>query len=144
MLDLEAMAIVLRRLIHLLDQSWFQKAGLAGWLAAWLMVAALLLMPLDVPTPGETDKVVHALVFGAMAFTTIAFCRRPRTLALLAATTLAGSFALEAAQLLVPSRGYDPMDLVANGLGAALGFAAALMALRAVERVARPASAGAA
>lgn len=136
------MPLLLRKLQSLLDQRWFQRAGLVGWLVAWVVVAVLLLSPVDVPHPAGSDKLAHLLIFAVLAFATVVFCRQPRALAGLAILTVAISYVLELLQLVLPTRSYDTLDLVANGGGAALGFIAALLALRVLERSApRPAEA---
>jgi hypothetical protein len=117
-------------------------AGL--WGAAWLGVAAALLLPLGVSTPGRSDLVGHFLLFGAMAFGAVGFSRRPGQLACLALATIAFGTALEFAQDLVPSRTFEAIDAVANGMGALAGYAAALLVLYFVIRPAEPRYGGAA
>jgi hypothetical protein len=117
-------------------------AGL--WGAAWLGVAAALLLPLGVSTPGRSDLVGHFLLFGAMAFGAVGFSRRPGQLAYLALATIAFGTALEFAQDLVPSRTFEAIDAVANAIGALAGYAAALLVLYFVIRPAEPRYGGAA
>jgi VanZ family protein len=107
-------------------------AGL--WGAAWLGVAAGLLLPAAVATPDRTDLVAHFLLFGAMAFGAVGFSRRPGQLACLALATVALGVALEFAQKLVPYRTFDVIDAVANGVGALVGYAGALLVLYFVIR----------
>jgi VanZ like family len=107
-------------------------AGL--WGAAWLGVAAALLLPAAVATPDRTDLVAHFLLFGAMAFGTVGFSRRPGQLACLALATVALGAALEFAQKVVPYRTFDVSDAVANGVGALAGYVAALLVLYCVIR----------
>jgi hypothetical protein len=106
----------------------------ALWGAAWLGVAAALLMPLGVSTPGRTDLVAHFMLFASLAFGAVSFSRRPGQLAWLALTTIALGTALEFAQNLVPYRSFEPIDVVANGVGALAGYGAALLMLRLVIR----------
>jgi hypothetical protein len=113
------------------------------WGAAWILVAGALLLPLGVAAPGR-DLLAHFLLFGAMAFATLAFSRRPRQLGCLAIVTLVGATALEFAQRLVPYRTFDPLDGVANGTGALAGYLAALVVLHYVIRPAAPRYGGAA
>ena len=127
----------LLKVTDVMEKPWFRRAGLAGWLLAWLVAVVLLLTPLDVPTPGNTDKVAHLMLFGTLAFTAVAFCRDSRRLGLLGGMTLIGGYLLELGQLLVPSRMYDSMDAVANATGAALGFVLALLLARGLERLVR-------
>jgi hypothetical protein len=111
-------------------------AGL--WSAGWVGVAAALLLPLGVSTPGRGDLVGHFLLFGAMAFGAVGFSRRPGQLAWLALATIALGTALEFAQNLVPYRSFEAIDAVANGVGALAGYAAALLVLYWVIRPAAP------
>ena len=92
-------------------------AGL--WGAAWLGVAAALLLPAAVGTPHRTDLVAHFLLFGAMAFGAVGFSRRPGQLAWLALATIALGAALEFAQKLVPYRTFDMIDAVGQRRGRA-------------------------
>jgi VanZ family protein len=110
----------------------------ALWGVAWLLVAALLLLPLGVPGSEGTDRVAHVLVFGAMVFAAVGFSRRPGQLAWLAGVTIALGGALEYAQSFLPYRTSAVADAVANGVGAVVGFAAALLVLYLVIRPAEP------
>jgi VanZ family protein len=110
----------------------------ALWGVAWLVVTALLLLPLEVAEPEGSDLVAHGFVFGTMAFAAVGFSRRPRQLAWLAAATIALGAALEYAQGFVPYRTSAVADVLANGVGGVVGFAAALLVL---YRVIRPAEA---
>jgi hypothetical protein len=110
----------------------------AIWGAAWLGVAALLLLPLGVPGGGPSDLVGHFLLFGTMAFATVSFSRRPKQLAGLAIATIALGGALEFAQGFVPYRTADITDAIANGAGGLVGCAVALLVLYWVIRPAEP------
>jgi VanZ family protein len=111
-------------------------AGL--WGAAWLVVAALLLLPLGVSGPSGSDLAGHFLVFATMAFAAVGFSRRPGQLAWLAGATVALGGALEYAQGFVPYRSSEVADAVANGVGGLAGYAAALLVLYFVIRPAEP------
>jgi VanZ family protein len=111
----------------------------ALWVAAWLIVAVLLLMPVPGGVPEGTDKVVHFLMFAGMAFGTVGFSHRAGRLSGLALLTVAGGTALEFAQRLTPWRTFDLTDAAANALGATLGFALALVVLFLWIRPADPA-----
>ena len=113
------------------------------WGAAWLGVTAALLLPVAAATPDRTDLVAHFLLFGAMAFGAVGFSRRPGQLACLALATVALGAALEFAQKLVPYRTFDLIDAVANGVGALVGYAAALFVLYYLIRPAEPRYGGA-
>lgn len=103
---------------------------LAGlWAAAWVGVAALLLLPMPVSTPDRGDLLLHFLLFAGMAFGAIGFCRRASQLAGLALLTIVCATALELAQQLVAYRSFDPTDAAANVLGAISGYALAMIVL---------------
>jgi glycopeptide antibiotics resistance protein len=101
----------------------------ASWAIAWVGVAALLLLPVPVASPGRSDLLVHFGLFAGMAFAAIAFSRRPSQLAGLALLTIVGGTALEFAQKLVAYRSFDLTDAAANALGATSGFALAVLVL---------------
>jgi VanZ family protein len=73
-----------------------------------------------------------------MAFAAIGFSRRPGQLAWLALLTIALSIGLEFAQGFVPDRMSEIADGVANGIGALVGYGAALFVLFFVIRPADP------
>ena len=104
------------------------------WLAAWLVAAALLLLPLGISTPDRSDLVAHFMLFASLAFGAIGFTRRVWQLACLGLATIAFATTLEFAQKLVPYRTFDLIDAVANGLGAFAGYGAALLVLFLVIR----------
>jgi VanZ family protein len=108
------------------------------WGLAWLVVAALMLMPMSVPAPAGSDLLVHFLVFGAMAFAALSFSRHPGPLAGFAIMTIALGAALEYTQSLVPYRSAAIADAVADGVGALVGYALALLVLYVVIRPAEP------
>lgn len=117
-------------------------AGL--WVIAWIVVAALMLLPLSVPGPRGSDLLAHFLVFGAMAFAALSFSRRPGQLAWSAIMTIALGGAFEYAQGFVPYRSPAIADVIADGLGALVGYAVALLVLYLVIRPAEPRLRGAA
>lgn len=108
-----------------------RRAALALAVAATAAIAVLLLIPLPLPPEGlgppESDKVAHALLFGALAVSW-GWALRPARgrgwLALALAVTAYGG-ALELLQALTPYRNADLADLAGDGLGA---FAAVLVA----------------
>ncbi|MGQ3054171.1 MAG: VanZ family protein [Roseateles sp.] len=101
----------------------------------WRALLALLLITVTwlalSPAPPRTvdtgwDKSNHALAFAALAFAAVwALWPRPRQWPALAAALLVYGGAIELAQSFVPSRSADWLDLLANGLGIAVGLAAA-------------------
>lgn len=119
---------------HLLFDRRAKLVYAALWAAAWLGASAALLLPLGISTPGRSDLLGHFLLFGALAFGAVAFSRRAGQLAWLALITIALGTALEFAQNLVPYRTSEPIDAVANSLGAVAGYSAALLVLRFVIR----------
>ena len=104
------------------------------WLAAWLVAAALLLLPLGISTPDRSDLIAHFTLFASLAFGAISFTRRVWHLACLGLATIAFATTLEFAQKLVPYRTFDLIDAVANALGAFAGYGAALLVLFLVIR----------
>jgi VanZ family protein len=105
------------------------------WLGAWLVAAALLLMPLGISaTPERSDLVAHFMLFALLAFGAVSFTRRVWHLACLGLATIAFATTLEFAQKLVPYRTFDLIDAVANALGAFAGYGAALLVLFLVIR----------
>ena len=109
-----------------------------SWGAAWVVVAALLLMPLNVQAPPGSDLVAHFVLFGSMAFAAVGFSHRPGQLAWLALATIALGVGLEYAQGFVPTRYSEAADAMANGVGALFGYAIALLVLYFVIRPADP------
>jgi len=112
-----------------LDRPLVRRCFLGLWCLAWLGVCALLLLPVRVPMFARVDLLAHAALFGGMAFLTVTFCRRPLHLVLLTLLTVAAGGVLEGAQSFVSYRSFDPLDALANSVGAAFGFAAALSLL---------------
>ncbi|MGH6942610.1 MAG: VanZ family protein [Geminicoccaceae bacterium] len=108
------------------------------WGLAWLVVAALLLLPPPLEPPGRSDLVAHFSLFCAMAFGAVSFCHGPRRLLGLTLLTMSAAAALECAQRLVPYRTFDLLDMAANVLGAGSGYFVALAALFLLIRPANP------
>ena len=98
------------------------------WCLGWVGVAVLSLLPLAVPGYHGSDKVLHALGYAGMAAGAVTFCRDPVRLALLALFATAVGGAVEIAQGYV-GRDASVLDAVANGVGAAIGYAVALVTL---------------
>lgn len=110
--------------------------------AAW---AAIILLLTSIPLPSTPvddvrgiDKLVHAVLYGVLAFlATRASWVRTRAWQPVAVTILAVLvFAAldEWHQAFIPGRSADPFDLLADALGALAGTAAAAVALSRSER----------
>jgi VanZ family protein len=112
-----------------LFQPKIRRTLAALWAVGWLVVAALLLLPIPGGVPDGADKVVHFLIFGGMAFGAVSFSHRAGQLAGLALLTIAGGTALEFAQRLTTWRTFDLNDAAANTLGATSGYLVALIVL---------------
>ncbi len=105
--------------------------------ARWAFVAAVLihLVALYWPWPGDgreflphLDKVVHALVFGAVA---LAGARAGLPVRPLAVVLIAHAGLSEAVQgSVLDQRGADPRDVIADLIGTALGFVLASVVVR--------------
>ena len=77
------------------------------------------------------DHLLHATIFIPCAFFFMDFSRH-RWLVWLMAVALA--LLCESVQYVLPFRGFDVNDMIANALGVSLGWAAILFALRAIRR----------
>lgn len=103
-----------------------------------LLLAAITWLALS-PAPPESantgwDKANHALAFAALAFVSVwALWQRPRQWLLLVAALLAYGGFIEIAQSFVPSRSADWNDVLADGVGIALGLLAALPIARLIR-----------
>lgn len=101
----------------------------------WRVLLVLLLGAISwlalVPNPPQQlstgwDKSNHLLAFGALAFTAVwALWPEPRQWGRLVAAGLAYGAAIELLQGLLPPRSCDWRDLIADGVGLALGLAVA-------------------
>ena len=96
-----------------------------------LLIATILWLALS-PAPPKTvdsgwDKANHAMAFAALAFTSVwALWPRPRTWVWLVPALLAFGGAIEIAQTFLPPREGDWADLLADGVGIAVGLLVAL------------------
>ena len=95
-----------------------------------LMLAVITWLALS-PAPPKTlntggDKANHGLAFASLAFSAVwAFWQRPRQWPMLVAALLAYGVGIEIAQSFLPPREADWHDVVADGVGIALGLLAA-------------------
>lgn len=128
-------------LARLHDDARLRGGMFALWCIGWLAIVALSLIPVSIPGPSGTDKLLHLGVHTGMAAGGLAFCRTARGLVAVALACVAIGISIELAQDLVPHRHMSMADVVANSVGAGLGLAAALWALarlRGWQEVARP------
>jgi VanZ family protein len=97
----------------------------AWLLLGWGMVVVVVvssLIPLDVDLQEGRDKVAHFIAYGSMTFWfAMLFEGRGRQLAVTLAFAAMG-VAVEFLQAMTDYRTFDVGDMIANGIGAALGF----------------------
>ncbi len=95
-----------------------------------VMLIAITWLALS-PAPPKTvdtgwDKANHALAFGSLAFAGVwAWCPHPRQWYWLVLALLAYGVGIEVAQSFVPPREADLKDVLADGVGIAIGLLAA-------------------
>ena len=107
---------------------------LALFLAACAALLTLALLPsAEIPQVGLSDKIEHALGFALLAVLGVwTFPDRPGRVA---AGLLMFGVLIEALQVVLPvGRDGEALDVVADGLGIALGVAAELLILRLTRR----------
>jgi VanZ family protein len=130
-----AMSSLLLNLFAAPERRLLWRALLAVLLIA---ITWLALSPAPPPTVDTGwDKSNHAMAFAALAFVGVwALWPRPRQWLLLVVALLAYGGAIEIAQSFVPPRSADWADLLADGLGIAIGLVAAwpLTAIAARQR----------
>jgi hypothetical protein len=101
-------------------------------LLGWGMVAAVVvlsLIPLEVDLSHNRDKVAHLVAYGSMTFWfAMLFRGRVRQIAIALAFAAMG-VGIEFLQAMTDYRSFDVFDMLANGIGAALGLALALTPL---------------
>lgn len=142
-----ALLVVVLVLVPVVGPRLVRRPGLAWWLtaASLVPVALLTLVPVDrelfarctlqwsLPTPGRVELMANVVLFVVPLLLAGLASRRP-LLALVAGSAL--SVGLEALQAYVPAigRSCDTTDWLCNTLGAVLGAALALVALRLATR----------
>jgi len=93
-------------------------------------VAVLSLIPLSVDLGGGRDKVAHFVSYGSLSFWFgMLYAGRARQFGIAAAFALMG-VAIEFLQGLTDYRSFEVEDMVANAVGAALGWGLAQTPLR--------------
>jgi VanZ family protein len=102
------------------------------WLAVALVFAACLVPARDLPSvPHGFDKLEHFLAFFLLAASAVQLYATRRALWCAAIGLLALGVAIELAQFaFTRTRSMDPMDVLADAVGVAAGFATALTPLR--------------
>ncbi len=118
---------------HLLTSLFTAPGRRMHWRAALVLLLIAITWLALTPAPPQTvqtgwDKANHALAFAALGFAGVwALWPRPwpRLLALLAPALLAYGGFIEVAQSFAPPRQADWADLLADGVGIALGLVAA-------------------
>lgn len=114
---------------HVWVRSW--QALLLGYA---LLLLTLSLIPLSGGIPGGNDKLAHLLGYAALAgLLRLAWPQRGHGLLWLLAFLY--GVMIECLQSLLPWRGFEWLDMVANGVGAALGLALAAAGLELIKRL---------
>ena len=94
---------------------------LLGW-GMVFSVVVLSLVPMDVELPKGGDKVAHFIAYGSMSFWFgMLFAGKTRQLGIAIALAAMG-VAIEFLQGLTDYRTFEVADMVANAIGAALGW----------------------
>jgi VanZ family protein len=124
-----------------LSQRYRRTWLLLGW-GMVFSVFVLSLIPLNVDLEEGRDKVAHFIAYGSMTFWfALLFKGRIRQLAI-AIVFAAMGVAIEYLQRMTGYRTFDVADMIANGIGAALGWGLAQTplgnALGWVERLLEP------
>ena len=94
---------------------------LLGW-GMVLSVVVLSLVPLNVDLDEGRDKIAHSLAYAGMSFWFgMLFAGRARQTGIAVAFAAMG-VVIEFLQGMTGYRTFDPFDMIANGVGAALGW----------------------
>jgi VanZ family protein len=99
---------------------WARIRIIAFWWLLALIVAGSLMPAPYVPQTGISDKLGHALGYALLAV--LGLYAYPRHRMLVLAGVFGMGVALEAAQAFTPTRGFEWLDIFANGAGVLLGF----------------------
>jgi len=105
----------------------------------WALVGLILWLSLTPQPPQidfeQSDKVGHFLAYGGLMFWFCQMYHRSRTRLAYAAGFIAMGIAIEFLQRATGYRSFEVYDMVADALGVALGWAAALAAGRVRSRI---------
>ena len=109
----------------------------AAWLAiGWTIVAAIVWLSLTPSPPKvdfeQSDKVGHFLAYGGLMFWFCQLYMKKKTRALYAVGFAAMGVVLEFIQGSLGYRSFEVYDMLANGTGVGLGWAAAFILPRAL------------
>jgi VanZ family protein len=107
--------------VSALSQRYRRIWLLLGW-GMVFSVVVLSLIPIDVDIPKGGDKVAHFIAYGSMSFWFgMLFAGRARQLGI-AITFAVMGVAIEFLQGMTDYRSFEVADMVANAVGAALGW----------------------
>lgn len=106
----------------------------AAWLAGLAVVVVFSLLPGSSPAVSwlshVSDKLLHFLVYGALAVLAVASANNRRAALRLVLFMLVLGLVLDLAQRFVPGRGFELGDVAADNLGVLCGAFVALRLLR--------------
>ncbi|MFW5452018.1 VanZ family protein [Thioalkalivibrio sulfidiphilus] len=113
-----------RNLAHrlLFDARWTGARRLVFWTAVLLLIAGSLMPAAHIPDTGLSDKAGHLL--GYAVLTLAGLLAYPGRVWRVVLGVFALGVAIELAQHFIPSRSFEWLDMLANGAGVLLGFAA--------------------
>ena len=128
-----------RAIVDPLRIALFSRHARQAWAVLLLALVGLVLWQALTPNPrGPSlgwDKANHAVAFAVLAFCAMFALRQvPRPAALVAALLTALGVFIEVAQAHVPGRSGEPMDVLADVAGIAIGGVVAGLLGRALER----------
>lgn len=100
------------------------------WLVlGWCLVAAVVYLSVGhtslAPNVSNGDKIGHFAAYGALSLWFLQLFRRTPQRVAACIGLIALGVGLECVQALLPYRSFDPMDMLANACGVALGWVAA-------------------
>jgi VanZ family protein len=99
---------------------WARIRIIAFWWFAAVIVTASLMPAAHIPETGLSDKAGHVLAYAILAV--LGLYAYPRYVHLVLAGVFIMGLAVEVSQEFTPTRGFEWLDILANGLGLLLGF----------------------